>query len=88
MERDRLSRLNTYRNSLNLESVTLDTIDEEGNELPNGDEHWNKVIHAEAAKILIDDLSIDKLTTENTINGSALNSTSSSASEISQNVVE
>ncbi|MBT5558610.1 MAG: carboxy terminal-processing peptidase [Proteobacteria bacterium] len=88
MERDRLSRLNTYRNSLNLESVTLDTIDEEGNELPNGDEHWNKVIHAEAAKILIDDLSIDKLTAENTINGSALNSTSSSASEISQNVVE
>ena len=88
MERDRLSRLNTYRNSLNLESVTLDTIDEEGNELPNGDEHWNKVIHAEAAKILIDDLSVDKLTAENTINGSALNSTSSSASEISQNVVE
>ena len=67
-ERDSLSRLNNYRQSLSLETVTLENIDDDENELPNGDEHWNTVIHKEASKILMDSLLFGKLTVDNTTN--------------------
>jgi len=57
LERDRreaesLDNLNEYRASLGLESVTEET--RKDNPLPNEDEHWNMVYHAEAARILHD----------------------------------
>jgi carboxyl-terminal processing protease len=83
-ERDSLSRLNNYRQSLSLETVTLENIDDDENELPNGDEHWNTVIHKEASKILMDSLLFGKLTVDNTTNTMPDNISGSTAG-ISQN---
>ncbi|MFT6724851.1 MAG: hypothetical protein ACJARN_001720, partial [Arenicella sp.] len=57
LERDQreaqsLSNLNGYRASLGLEAVTEESVKD--NPLPNEDEHWNVVYHAEAARILHD----------------------------------
>ena len=51
-EQELLSELNTYRQSLGLEPVTMDTRSD--NPLPGEDEHWNNVYHEEAARILFD----------------------------------
>ncbi len=51
-EEEVLSQLNTYRQSLSLDSVTMET--REDNPLPGEDEHWNTVHHEEAARILLD----------------------------------
>ena len=47
-----LTQLNTYRQSLGLDSVTMENRDD--NPLPGEDEHWNIVYHEEAARILLD----------------------------------
>ena len=47
-----LKDLNDYRRALGLETVTADT--RKDNPLPDEDEHWNKVYHEEAARILHD----------------------------------
>jgi len=51
-EADSLDNLNEYRASLGLKAVTQET--RKDNPLPNEDEHWNMVFHAEAARILHD----------------------------------
>ena len=48
-----LSQLNTYRRSLGLENVTAET--RKDNPLPGEEEHWKKVYHEEAARILLDE---------------------------------
>lgn len=47
-----LAQLNAYRQSLGLESITMETRDD--NPLPDEDEHWNIIFHEEAARILLD----------------------------------
>ncbi len=51
-EKRSLDDLNEYRKAIGLESVTADT--RKDNPLPGEDEHWNKVFHEEAARILHD----------------------------------
>ncbi|RBP53300.1 carboxy terminal-processing peptidase [Arenicella xantha] len=51
-EKDSLDNLNAYRASLGLEPVTEET--RKDNPLPGEDEHWNTVIHTEAAHIMHD----------------------------------
>jgi len=51
-ENHAITQLNAYRESLGLESVTSETRGD--NPLPGEDEHWNKVYHEEAARILLD----------------------------------
>ena len=51
-ETESLQDLNAYRASLGLDAVTVET--RKDNPLPGEDEHWNTVIHAEAAQILND----------------------------------
>ncbi len=51
-EAEALAQLNSYRESLGLEAVTMETSDD--NPLPGEDEHWNIVYHEEAARILLD----------------------------------
>lgn len=51
-ESDSMGNLNQYRASLGLEAVTEET--RKDNPLPDEDEHWNIVYHAEAARILHD----------------------------------
>ena len=52
LEKESLANLNTYRASLGLEPVTEETRGD--NPLPNEDEHWNVVVHSEAARLLRD----------------------------------
>jgi len=54
LENESLSQLNAYRKSLNLEPVTSET--RKDNPLPDDDEHWNIVLHQEAARILFDQI--------------------------------
>ncbi len=51
-ESDSMGNLNQYRASLGLEAVNEET--RKDNPLPDEDEHWNIVYHAEAARILHD----------------------------------
>lgn len=51
-ENESLQDLNAYRASLGLEPVTMET--RKDNPLPGDDEHWNTVVHTEAAQILND----------------------------------
>ena len=65
LENESLAQLNTYRKSLDLEPVTADT--KKDNPLPNDDEHWNIVVHTEAARILLDQLNYSKEENESVV---------------------
>ena len=52
IEQGNLSDLNEYRATLGLAPVTIET--RADNPLPGEDEHWNEVLHEEAARVLLD----------------------------------
>jgi carboxyl-terminal processing protease len=56
-ESERVTMLNKYRQSLKLEPITSETLQDSDKDLPNGDKHWDRVLQKEAAYILSDFIS-------------------------------
>ena len=55
-----LEQLNQYRSALGLETVTRETRRE--SKLPGGDDHWDTVLHEEAARIQLDEALVSRPT--------------------------